>query len=277
MLGPSGSGKSTFLRLIAGLEPASSGAVWIDGRDMTKVPPHRRDVAMVFQNPALYPHLSVFDNLAFGLRGRGLSRSQARLRVNSLAGLLGLDHVLARSPGALSGGERQRVAIGRALAREPRVVLFDEPFSNLDVPLRAALREQVMELHRRFGTTMIHVTHDQAEALVMGDRVVILDRGRLLQCGTPRAIYDRPAHRFVATFVGSPPMNLLPCQIEGAGESIRVVPLGTETALPWEPTGCLPYRLARNDALFDLGLRPEAISVRERVAVRRIRLDLTTA
>ncbi len=265
VLGPSGSGKSTLLRLIAGLEPPSSGAVWIDGRDMTRVSAHRRDVAMVFQNPALYPHLSVFDNMAFGLRGRGLSRGQARSRVSTLAGILGLDHALGRTPSALSGGERQRVAIGRALAREPRVVLFDEPFSNLDVPLRAALREQVMELHRRSGTTMIHVTHDQAEALVMGDRIVVLDRGRVLQCGTPRTIYDRPAHRFVATFVGSPPMNLLPCQIEGAGESIRVVPLGTETALPWEARGVvpLPPGCEGTTRVFDLGLRPEAITVRD--------------
>jgi multiple sugar transport system ATP-binding protein len=268
VLGPSGSGKSTLLRLIAGLEPPSSGGVWIDGRDMTRVPSYRRDVAMVFQNAALYPHLSVFDNMAFGLRGRDLSRSQARLRVNTLAGVLGLDHVLARDPSALSGGERQRVAIGRALAREPRVVLFDEPFSNLDVPLRAALREQVMELHRRSGMTMIHVTHDQAEALVMGDRIMVLDRGRLLQCGAARAIYDRPAHRFVATFVGSPPMNLLPCQIEGAGESIRVVPLGTDTALAWEAAGLsipgqvpLPPGSEGTTRVFDLGLRPEAITI----------------
>jgi multiple sugar transport system ATP-binding protein len=265
VLGPSGSGKSTLLRLIAGLEKPSSGVVWIDRRDMSRVPPHRRDVAMVFQNPALYPHLSVFDNMAFGLSGRGISRSQARLRVSSLAGILGLDHVLARNPGALSGGERQRVAIGRALAREPRVVLFDEPFSNLDVPLRAALREQVMELHRRSGTTMIHVTHDQAEALVMGDRIVILDRGRLLQCGPPRTIYDRPAHRLVATFVGSPPINLLPCQIEGVGASIRVVPLGTETSLPWEATGVVPLPLGYEGTtrVFDLGVRPESITVRD--------------
>jgi ABC-type sugar transport system ATPase subunit len=265
VLGPSGSGKSTLLRLIAGLEPPSTGAVWIGGRDMTNVPPHRRDVAMVFQHPALYPHLSVFDNMAFGLRGKGLSRSQSRLRVNTLAGVLGLDHVLTRKPGSLSGGEKQRVAIGRALAREPRVALFDEPFSNLDIPLRAALREQVMDLHRRSGTTLIHVTHDQTEALVMGDRIAILERGRLLQCGTPRAIYERPAHRFVATFVGSPTMNLLPCQIQEDKESVRVVPLGTETALPWEATGALalPAGCKGTTRIYDLGLRPEAITVRD--------------
>jgi ABC-type sugar transport system ATPase subunit len=264
VLGPSGSGKTTLLRLIAGLESPSAGAVWIEGRDVSRVSPHRRDVAMVFQNPALYPHLSVFDNLAFGLRARGVSRAQVRARVNSVAGILGLDHVLARHPGALSGGERQRVAIGRALAREPRTILFDEPFSNLDIPLRTALRNQVVELHRRFKTTLIHVTHDQAEALVMGDRVAILDRGRLLQCGTPRTLYDQPVDRFVATFVGSPPMNILPCQIEHDGESIRLHPVGTERALPWTaPAELLPRGWRGTTRLFDLGLRPEAIAVRE--------------
>ncbi len=263
VLGPSGSGKTTLVRLIAGLETPSSGSVWIDGRDVSRVPPHRRDVAMVFQNPALYPHLSVFDNLAFGLRARGVSRGQARARVNNLAGMLGLDHVLTRPPSALSGGERQRVAIGRALVRQPRMILFDEPFSNLDVPLRAALRAQVVELHRRFGTTLIHVTHDQAEALLMADRIVVLDRGQLLQCGTPRAVYDRPAHRFVATFVGSPPMNILPCQIEHDNETIRVHPFETDRTLRWTDRESLPPGWEGTTRLFDLGIRPEGISVRE--------------
>ena len=264
VLGPSGSGKSTLLRLIAGLEAASAGSVWFEGRDMTAVPPHRRDVAMVFQHPALYPHLSVFDNLAFGLKARGVSRGQARTKVNTVAGLLGLDHVLARRPSALSGGERQRVAIGRALAREPRVILFDEPFSSLDLPLRAGLRDQVVDLHRRFGTTLIHVTHDQAEALLMGDRVAVFDCGHLRQCDTPRALYDHPADRFVATFVGSPPMNILPCQIEREGESVKVVPLAADVALSWESeTGALPPDWEGSTRLFDLGLRPEAIAVRD--------------
>ncbi len=263
LLGPSGSGKSTILRLIAGLEHPSSGSVGIDGRDMRGVPPHRRDVAMVFQNPALYPHLSVFGNLVFGVRGRGVSREQARSRVNNVSGLLGLDRVLGRRPSALSGGERQRVAIGRALVREPRIVLFDEPFSNLDVPLRAVLREEVIELHRRFKTTLIHVTHDQSEALLMGDRVVILEKGQLRQCGEPRVIYDHPSHRFVATFVGSPPMNLLPCQFERDGETPRFRPIGTERALCWhEPKGALPPGWEGTTRIFDLGIRPEAISVR---------------
>src|SRR5262249_45822384 len=194
LLGPSGSGKSTILRLIAGLERPSSGTVYIEGRDMRGVPPHRRDVAMVFQNPALYPHLSVFNNLAFGARARGIARAETRLRVNKVAGMLGVDRLLNRRPSALSGGERQRVSIGRALVREPKIVLLDEPFSNLDLPLRATLREEVIELHRKFKSTLIHVTHDQSEALLMGDRVVILEQGQLRQCGSPRAVYNRPAH-----------------------------------------------------------------------------------
>jgi multiple sugar transport system ATP-binding protein len=264
LLGPSGSGKSTILRLIAGLERPSSGTVCIDGRDMTGAPPHRRDVAMVFQNPALYPHLSVFNNLAFGARGRGVSRAETRSRVNNVAGMLGLDRLLARRPSALSGGERQRVAIGRTLVREPRIVLLDEPFSNLDAPLRAALREEVIELHRRFKSTLIHVTHDQSEALLMGDRVVILEHGQVRQCDSPRVIYDRPSHRFVATFVGNPPMNLLPCQIERDGDAALVRPIGAERTLFWnEPDQSLPRGWERTTRTFDLGIRPEAISVRQ--------------
>jgi multiple sugar transport system ATP-binding protein len=262
VLGPSGSGKSTLLRLIAGLDSPSNGGVWFDGNDVTKIAPHLRDVAMVFQHPALYPHLSVFDNLAFGLRARRVPGHEAQKKVNTVAGMLGLDHLLARRPSELSGGERQRVAIGRALAREPRVILFDEPFSSLDSPLRAGLREQVIDLHRRFGTTLIHVTHDQAEALLMGDRIVVLERGRMLQCGTPRAIYDRPSDRFVATFVGTPPMNILPCQIEREGETVRVIPLAAKVALSW-PLGfdSLPPGWEGTTKLFDLGVRPEAITV----------------
>jgi ABC-type sugar transport system ATPase subunit len=219
---------------------------------------------MVFQQPALYPHLSVFENLAFGLKSRGAPRDQVRAKVNATAGLLGLDRLLTRRPDTLSGGERQRVAIGRAIIRQPSLVLFDEPFASLDLPLKAGLRDQVMELHRRLRTTLVHVTHDQAEALLMGDRIVVLDHGQLLQCGTPRAIYDRPAHRFVATFVGSPPMNILPCQIKRAGETIQIVPLASEVAFPWSdaPTA-LPAGWEGSTRLFDLGLRPEAILVRQ--------------
>src|SRR5262249_42103753 len=236
----------------------------IEGRDVTAVPPHRRDVAMVFQQPALYPHLSVFDNLAFGLRARGVPRNQVRSKVNTVAGLLGLDPLLGRRPAALSGGERQRAAIGRAIARQPRVLLFDEPFSSLDLPLRVALREEVVELQRRSGTTLVHVTHDQAEAMLMGDRVAILDHGRLLQCGPPRALYEHPAHRFVATFVGNPPMNILPCEVDRDGEAIRVHPLAADPALSWTiPIASLARGWPRTSGPFELGLRPEAIAVCE--------------
>jgi multiple sugar transport system ATP-binding protein len=261
ILGPSGSGKTTLLRLIAGLESPDGGGVWIDGRDVTKVPPHRRDVAMVFQNPALYPHLSVFDNIAFGLRARRMPRNQARAQVNRIAGLLGLDALLRRRPSALSGGERQRVAIGRAIARQPRVLLCDEPFSNLDPPLRVALREEVAELHRQFGSTLVLVTHDQSEALLLGDRIAILDRGRLLQCGTPREIYQRPVHRFVATFVGSPSMNLLPVELVSEGDLTRVHLIAADRSLSWTmPAGSGP-RETPDGGQVELGIRPEAIAV----------------
>jgi multiple sugar transport system ATP-binding protein len=264
VLGPSGAGKSTVLRIIAGLEAPSSGRVWIDGRDATSVRPDRRDVAMVFQQPALYPHLTVFDNLAFGLRARRVPWNQARSKVNTIAGLLGLDSLLARRPGALSGGERQRVAIGRAIVRQPSVLLLDEPFSSLDLPLRSALREEVVELHRQFETTWILVTHDQADALVMGDRIAVLDRGRLLQCGPPRTIYQQPTDRFVATFVGNPPMNILPCELERDGETVRIHFIAAKHGLSWPlADDSLPAGWPEGINQVELGLRPEAIGVRE--------------
>jgi ABC-type sugar transport system ATPase subunit len=263
VLGPSGSGKTTLLRLIAGLESPDTGRVWIDGRDVTRVPAHRRDVAMVFQNPALYPHLSVFDNIAFGLRARGAERNQVRAKVNTIAGLLGLDGLLQRRPAELSGGERQRVAIGRAIARQPRVLLCDEPFSNLDTPLRVALREEVAELHRQFGATLVLVTHDQSEALVLGDRIAVLDRGRLLQCGTPREVYEHPVHRLVATFVGSPPMNLLPCELVRKGDQTRVHLIAAERSLSWAIPADSGPRKWPDSGQVELGIRPEAISVQQ--------------
>jgi ABC-type sugar transport system ATPase subunit len=263
LLGPSGSGKTTLLRLIAGLEAPSSGEVLIEGRDMKGVPPHERGVAMVFQSPAVYPHLSVFANLRFALRTSCLSRRQAQSRINAVAGILGLDHLLGRRTSALSGGERQRVAIGRALVREPRVILLDEPFASLDAPLRAELREQVVKLHRRVGTTLVHVTHDQAEALLMADRVAVFHQGRLLQCDSPRRVYDHPAHRFVATFVGNPPMNIVPCELEGEGDAVRIRAIGLDRSLSWmTPRRFLPETWDANARQLDLGLRPEAIAVR---------------
>jgi multiple sugar transport system ATP-binding protein len=266
VLGPSGSGKTTLLRLIAGLIKPSAGGVFIDGHDVTGLPPHHRGVAMVFQHPAVYPHLSVFDNIAFGLRARRIARSHVRARVNTMAGILELDHLLSRRPGQLSGGERQRVALGRALVRQPRVVLLDEPFSNLDQPLRANLREQVVELQRRFGTTLVHVTHDQGEALTMGDRVAVFDRGRMVQAAAPRVLYDHPADRFVAAFVGNPPINILPChvQAEPEGETVHIHPIGAEGSLRWTvPRRLLPASWDETQHQLELGIRSEALSVRE--------------
>jgi ABC-type sugar transport system ATPase subunit len=210
LVGPSGSGKSTALRVLAGLEMPTSGRIAIDGRDVTALPPHRRDVAMVFQDYALYPHLTVRENLAFGLEVRRVPSTQIGATIERVAGQLGLDGLLDRHPEQLSGGQQQRVALARAMVREPAVYLLDEPLSNLDAQLRLSTRAEIVELHRRLGATTVYVTHDQAEAMTMGDRVAVLAGGRLQQVGPPQEIYDRPANRFVAAFLGSPPMNLVP-------------------------------------------------------------------
>jgi multiple sugar transport system ATP-binding protein len=209
LLGPSGSGKSTLLRMIAGLETPTSGEVLIGGRVVNELSPRERRIAMVFQNYALYPHLSVYDNIAFPLKAQRVPKHQHRAKVEWAAGLLGLSPLFERKPRELSGGERQRVALARAIVREPAVFLLDEPLSNLDAKLRASAREELQEFHRRIGTTTIYVTHDQVEAMAMGDRIVVLNRGSVRQIGTPREVYDAPADTFVATFLGSPPMNLL--------------------------------------------------------------------
>jgi sn-glycerol 3-phosphate transport system ATP-binding protein len=215
ILGPSGSGKSTALRIVAGLETPDSGTVTIGGRDVTAVEPSKRGVAMVFQSFALFPHLSAEDNIAFGLRARGTSREAARARAREVAEPLGLSALLERRPAQLSGGERQRVALARGLAGNPDVLLLDEPLSNLDARLRAEARAEVRRVQEATGVTTLYVTHDQDEALALGHRVVVLDRGELQQVGTPDEIYDRPANRFVASFVGEPPMNLVPPQVIG--------------------------------------------------------------
>ena len=205
LVGPSGSGKSTALRILAGLEEPSAGAVFIGNQDVTALAPHRRGVAMVFQDYALYPHLSVEQNLAFGLRVR--REDDIARRVRSVAQQLGIDDVLQRYPDQLSGGQQQRVALARAMVREPVAYLMDEPLSNLDAQLRLSTRAEIVELHRRLGTTTVYVTHDQAEAMTMGDRVAVVERGRLQQVAPPQELYDAPANRFVAGFIGSPPMN----------------------------------------------------------------------
>src|SRR6201996_1635303 len=209
IVGPSGCGKSTLLRMIAGLEAVSSGELRIGDRVVNKVEPKDRDIAMVFQNYALYPHMSVFDNMAYGLRIRGLSEAEIRSRVDKAAAILQLEALLERKPRAMSGGQRQRVAMGRAIVRDPQVFLFDEPLSNLDAKLRVAMRTEIKELHQRLKTTTVYVTHDQIEAMTMADKIVVMRDGVVEQMGAPLDLYDRPATLFVAGFIGSPSMNLL--------------------------------------------------------------------
>jgi multiple sugar transport system ATP-binding protein len=215
LVGPSGCGKSTALRLVAGLDSPDGGGVHIDGRDVTQVAPQDRDVAMVFQGYALYPHLSARDNIAFPLKMRGVPSPERARKIAEVADLLGISRLLDRRPGELSGGERQRVAMGRAIVRSPKVFLFDEPLSNLDAALRAELRVELSALVRRLGTTSLYVTHDQTEAMTMGDRIAVMRGGRLQQVGSPRAIYESPVNTFVAGFLGSPPINLVPLQRDG--------------------------------------------------------------
>jgi multiple sugar transport system ATP-binding protein len=212
-VGPSGCGKSTLLRLIAGLEQPTAGAIHIDGRDVTAEHPARRGIAMVFQSYALYPHMSVAENMGFGLRMQGMARSEITKRIAAAAQTLQLTELLERKPRALSGGQRQRVAIGRAIVREPQVFLFDEPLSNLDAALRGQMRVEIARLHGRLATTMIYVTHDQIEAMTLGTRIVVLNGGVIEQVGTPLELYQRPRNTFVAGFIGAPRMNLLPARV----------------------------------------------------------------
>jgi multiple sugar transport system ATP-binding protein len=228
LVGPSGSGKTTALRLLAGLEPMDSGRVEIGDQDVTEVPPKNRDIAMVFQNYALYPQKTVAENMGFALKMHGVPREERDRRVREAAKLLELDEqLLSRKPRQLSGGQRQRVAMGRAIVREPKVFLMDEPLSNLDAKLRVQTRSQIAELQRRLGVTTVYVTHDQVEAMTMGNRVAVLSEGRLQQCDTPRQLYDNPVNQFVAGFIGSPAMNLRTAPLADGGVSIagKVLPI----------------------------------------------------
>lgn len=215
-VGPSGCGKSTLLRLIAGLENVDAGAIHLDGRDITKLPSANRDLAMVFQSYALYPHMSVFDNMSFALKLAGVDKAVIRDKVERAAKILNLETYLERTPRALSGGQRQRVAIGRAIVRAPKVFLFDEPLSNLDAALRGQTRVEIHKLHRELGATTIYVTHDQVEAMTLADRVVVLRDGAIEQVGSPLKLYDRPVNQFVAQFIGTPSMNVVPVQSSGS-------------------------------------------------------------
>jgi multiple sugar transport system ATP-binding protein len=267
LVGPSGCGKTTTLRLIAGLEQPSAGTILFDGADMTKVPPQDRDVAMVFQSHALYPHMTVFENLAFGLEVRRVPKAELESRIKAAANTLGLTPLLDRRPDALSGGQRQRVALGRAVVRNPKVFLLDEPLSNLDAPLRVQMRGELARLHRRLGATMIYVTHDQAEAMALGQRIAVIKEGTIQQIADPRTLYDAPANVFVAGFIGSPPMNIFRGRIlrreeefvfqennpAGAANGLRI-----EISLPAERGQRLSHFAEGN---IVLGLRPEAISV----------------
>jgi multiple sugar transport system ATP-binding protein len=254
LVGPSGCGKTTLLRMIAGLEPISSGTLVIDGRVVTDVPPKGRDIAMVFQNYALYPHMTVAQNLGFGLKLRGHKAADVERRVRETATMLGLESRLQSRPAALSGGQRQRVALGRALVRDPKVFLLDEPLSNLDAKLRLAMRVEIARLHRRLKATTIYVTHDQVEAMTLGQRIVVLDRGVIQQIDTPMHLYARPANLFVAGFLGSPAMNLLPGTLSFADGLALVTThgvIGLGESLPF------PALQAWRDREVVLGLRPE--------------------
>jgi multiple sugar transport system ATP-binding protein len=250
LVGPSGCGKSTILRLLAGLERPTSGEILVGDEPVQERAPQDRNVAMVFQNYALYPHMSVRGNLEFPLRMAGLPRDERRRRVTAAADLLGLTEQLDRRPRQLSGGQRQRVAMGRAIVREPAAFLMDEPLSNLDAKLRVRIRAEIAALQRRLGTTMIYVTHDQVEAMTMGDRVAVLDEGRMLQLGTPQELYRTPANAFVARFIGSPGMNLLRATLH-RGEEGPLLRVGPRQLRGIAPTGAPPGELL-------LGIRPEA-------------------
>src|SRR3954468_1881485 len=222
LLGPSGCGKSTLLRMIAGLETITRGKIEIAGRVVNNVEPKDRNIAMVFQNYALYPHMKVYDNMAYGLRVRGMSKDEIELRVKKAAGILSLEGLLERKPRQLSGGQRQRVAMGRAIVREPEVFLFDEPLSNLDAKLRVQMRIEIRKLHETIRTTSVYVTHDQVEAMTLADRLVVMNAGRAEQIGTPMEVYSRPATTFVAGFIGSPAMNMLPARRSEDGKSVTL-------------------------------------------------------
>jgi len=229
-VGPSGCGKSTLLRMIAGLEEVDAGDILIDGRSVVDVPPADRGLAMVFQSYALYPHMSAFDNLAFGLRRAGLPRAEIEARISRAAALLQITPLLPRRPREMSGGQRQRVAIGRAIVREPRAFLFDEPLSNLDASLRSEMRTQILALHQRLEATMIFVTHDQVEAMTLADKIVVLNGGRIEQVGSPMEVYAAPRNLFVARFIGSPGMNLLPATVSASTPGLLAVDLTGEAA-----------------------------------------------
>ena len=256
LVGPSGCGKSTLLRMIAGLETVTSGNLYIDNQWINDVPARQRDVAMVFQNYALYPHLTVAENLAFGLKMRGVESSIMQQRIHQVSRSLSIDHLLNRKPKQLSGGQQQRVALGRAIAREPKVFLLDEPLSNLDAQLRDDTRAELKQLHQKIGITTIYVTHDQVEAMTLADQIVILNQGRIQQIGSPQTVYNNPVNQMVATFLGNPPMNILPVSYGNSlfwlGQQAIACPASVQEQL--RPTEGQQY---------NLGIRPEFIQLED--------------
>ncbi len=258
LVGPSGCGKTTTLRMVAGLESVTAGDIFIGDKVVNDLPPMDRDIAMVFQNYALYPHMSVYDNMAFGLKMRKFERSEIAGRVQEAAAILGIEDLLKRKPRQLSGGQRQRVALGRAIVRHPQVFLFDEPLSNLDAKLRVQMRVEIKKLHNRLGTTAIYVTHDQVEAMTLGDRVVVMRDGWVQQVGEPIELYNKPANRFVAGFIGSPGMNFVTVAVSGSDGAMTVGSEGMRIKVPAALSGRLAPYAGRQVVL---GIRPEDLRI----------------
>jgi multiple sugar transport system ATP-binding protein len=273
LVGPSGCGKSTALRMIAGLEEITAGTISIGGRVVNDVPPKDRDIAMVFQSYALYPHMTVRQNLEFGLKIRKTPKDEMARRVGEAAEILGITEYLDRKPKQLSGGQRQRVAVGRAIVRKPAVFLFDEPLSNLDAKLRVQTRAEISKLQKTLQTTTVYVTHDQIEAMTMGHRIAVMNRGRIQQVGTPLEVYEQPANLFVASFIGTPPMNLVPATLEGGGEGGALVASGLRMPVPaaWRAAAA-----GRDGLKVVLGIRPENIreAARDGVPATAIRVKV---
>ncbi len=266
-VGPSGCGKSTLLRMIAGLETITGGDVMIDGKRVNDEPPRNRDIAMVFQDYALYPHKSLYDNMAFGLRLRGTEEVEIKRRVMDAAKLLKIDHMLERKPAALSGGQRQRVAIGRAIVRQPKVFLFDEPLSNLDAQLRGEMRTEIKKLHQRLGATIIYVTHDQVEAMTLADRIAVLSGGHKMQYASPHGIYNTPAAVFVAGFTGSPPMNLVACQVVQGMADVGHAQVALPTALAAKAQGIGRVQFGIRPENIALTVQPDSVEVKSTVVL----------
>jgi multiple sugar transport system ATP-binding protein len=258
LVGPSGSGKTTLLRIIAGLEHVTSGDLYFDGRRVNDVDVGDRDIAMVFQNYGLYPHMTVYDNMAFGLKRRKMTKDEIDRRVRKAAGMLNIAPYLERRPRQLSGGQRQRVALGRAIVRDPKVFLLDEPLSNLDAHLRVQMRTEILKVHRAVSATAVYVTHDQVEALTMGDRIVVMAEGRIHQVGTPDELYDSPDNKFVASFIGTPAMGFFDCQMSGTSETLKPTPAAGHVRMTDAQRALIAQTATKK---VTIGIRPERLTL----------------